>query len=209
MNYVFTYQTLVNREYNIYKEIIFNPFLFSFMGIKDPKEVKDVITYTKNKSSDILCNVIDGEKIKLYDLMIIYKVLLDNNFFENEAFNLYSNYVDELLLSSKVDEVTILVNDIDPKIEDMIVQNIIKRFSNSPKLKVVKTKSSLVSEDIKKIDWDCISVRDVEQVIDIINNNKIKDKDIILEENGFNKLDPAHYIILQEKDGRIDYRSMI
>lgn len=209
MNYVFTYQTLVNREYNIYKEIIFNPFLFSFMGIKDPKEVKDVITYTKNKSSDILYNVIDGEKIKLYDLMIIYKVLLDNNFFENEAFNLYSNYVDELLLSSKVDEVTILVNDIDPKIEDMIVQNIIKRFSNSPKLKIVKTKSSLVSEDIKKIDWDCISVRDVEQVIDIIDNNKIKDKDIILEENGFNKLDPAYYIILQEKDGRIDYRSMI
>lgn len=209
MNYVFTYQTLVNREYNVYKEIIFNPFLFSFMGIKDPKEVKDVITYTKNKSSDILYNVIDGEKIKLYDLMIIYKVLLDNNFFENEAFNLYSNYVDELLLSSKVDEVTILVNDIDPKIEDMIVQNIIKRFSNSPKLKIVKTKSSLVSEDIKKIDWDCISVRDVEQVIDIIDNNKIKDKDIILEENGFNKLDPAYYIILQEKDGRIDYRSMI
>lgn len=209
MNYVFTYQTLVNREYNIYKEIIFNPFLFSFMGIKDPKEIKDVITYTKNKSSDILYNVIDGEKIKLYDLMIIYKVLLDNNFFENEAFNLYSNYVDELLLSSKVDEVTILVNDIDPKIEDMIVQNIIKRFSNSPKLKIVKTKSSLVSEDIKKIDWDCISVRDVEQVIDIIDNNKIKDKDIILEENGFNKLDPAYYIILQEKDGRIDYRSMI
>lgn len=209
MNYVFTYQTLVNREYNIYKEIIFNPFLFSFMGIKDPKEVKDVITYTKNKSSDILYNVIDGEKIKLYDLMIIYKVLLDNNFFENEAFNLYSNYVDELLLSSKVDEVTILVNDIDPKIEDMIVQNIIKRFGNSPKLKIVKTKSSLVSEDIKKIDWDCISVRDVEQVIDIIDNNKIKDKDIILEENGFNKLDPAYYIILQEKDGRIDYRSMI
>ena len=40
MNYVFTYQTLVNREYNIYKEIIFNPFLFSFMGIKDPKEVR-------------------------------------------------------------------------------------------------------------------------------------------------------------------------
>lgn len=209
MNYVFTYQTLVNREYNIYKEIIFNPFLFSFMGIKDPKEIKDVITYTKNKSSDILYNVIDGEKIKLYDLMIIYKVLLDNNFFENEAFNLYSNYVDELLLSSKVDEVTILVNDIDPKIEDMIVQNIIKRFGNSPKLKIVKTKSSLVSEDIKKIDWDCISVRDVEQVIDIIDNNKIKDKDIILEENGFNKLDPAYYIILQEKDGRIDYRSMI
>lgn len=209
MNYVFTYQTLVNREYNIYKEIIFNPFLFSFMGIKDPKEVKDVITYTKNKSSDILYNVIDGEKIKLYDLMIIYKVLLDNNFFENEAFNLYSNYVDELLLSSKVDEVTILVNDIDPKIEDMIVQNIIKRFSNNPKLKIIKTKSSLVSEDIKKIDWDCISVRDVEQVIDIIDNNKIKGKDIILEENGFNKLDPAYYIILQEKDGRIDYRSMI
>lgn len=209
MNYVFTYQTLVNREYNIYKEIIFNPFLFSFMGIKDPKEIKDVITYTKNKSSDILYNVIDGEKIRLYDLMIIYKVLLDNNFFENEAFNLYSNYVDELLLSSKVDEVTILVNDIDPKIEDMIVQNIIKRFSNSPKLKIVKTKSSLVSEDIKKIDWDCISVRDVEQVIDIIDNNNIKDKDIILEENGFNKLDPAYYIILQEKNGRIDYRSMI
>lgn len=209
MNYVFTYQTLVNREYNIYKEIIFNPFLFSFMGIKDPKEVKDVITYTKNKSSDILCNVIDGEKIKLEDLIIIYKVLLDNNFFENEAFNLYSNYVDELLLSSKVNEVTILVNDLDPKIEDMIVQNIIKRFSNNPKLKIIKTKSSLVSEDIKKIDWDCISVRDVEQVIDIIDNNNIKGKDIILEENGFNKLDPAYYIILQEKDGRIDYRPMI
>lgn len=209
MNYVFTYQTLVNREYNIYKEIIFNPFLFSFMGIKDPKEVKDVITYTKNKSSNILYNVIDGEKIKPLDLMFIYRVLFENNFFENEAFNLYSNYVDELLLSSKVDGVTILVNEFDPKIEDMVVQNIIRRFSNSPKLKIVKTKSSLVSEDIKKIDWDCISVRDVEQVIDIIDNNKIKGKDIILEENGFNKLDPAYYIILQEKDGRIDYRSMI
>lgn len=209
MTYVFTYHTLVNREYNIYKEIIFNPFLFSYIDIFDPSTIKDLVTYTKDKKVNILENVLIGEEIDIYNYIVINKVLLDNGFYENEEFNLYSNYVDELLFSEKVKNVIILVNDLDEGIEDMEVNNVVRRFKNNRKLQVIKTKSSLVSEDLKELSWDCISVRDIEQVIDIVVNNDIENKDIIIEEIPHNKLDPVNYILLQEKNGRIDYRAMI
>lgn len=209
MHYVFSYQTLVNREYNIYKEILFNPFLFSYLGIKDPKEIKDIIDFTKNKKANILENVLLGEKITASDLLLIYKILSDSNFFETEEFNLYSLYVDDLLFSDKVSKITIIVNDLSEEIVNMEIANIKKRFNNDSKLNIIKSSTSLYSEILKTIDWDCVSFRDIEQAIDVITNNKISNKDIILEETSFNNLDPVHYIILQEKDGRIDYRSMI
>jgi hypothetical protein len=67
-----------------------------------------------------------------------------------------------------------------------------------------------VSEDLKSIEWDCVCLRDVEQAIELINSDvSIKDKDIILDESHFNKIDPVNYILLQEKEARVDYRAMI
>ena len=210
MKYVFQYNTIVNRDYNIYKEIIINPFVFSFLGVFDPTSIKDIIEYSKNKDVNILKNIILGRNLNTAVFVAIYKILLDYKFFETEAFNIYSKYIDNLLSSSKVDEVVVLVNDIDDKIEEQEVENLKRRFNSHIKLKIIRTKYPFVSRDLEEMDWNCISLRDVEQAIELINSNvSLKNKDIILDESPFNKIDPVNYIVLQEKEGRVDYRSMI
>jgi hypothetical protein len=210
MKYVFQYNTIVNRDYNIYKEIIINPFIFSFLGVFDPTSIKDIVDYSKNKDVNILKNIILGRNINTAVFVTIYKILLDFKFFETEPFNIYSKYIDKLLSSSKVEEVIILVNDIDDKIEEQEIKNLKERFNSHIKLKIIRTKYPFVSSNLKEIDWDCVSLRDVEQAIELINSDvSIKNKDIILDESPFNKIDPVNYIVLQEKEGRVDYRSMI
>lgn len=210
MKYVFQYNTIVNRDYNIYKEIIINPFIFSFLGVFDPTLIKDIVKYSKDKDVNILKNIIPGRVLNTAVFVTIYKILLDYKFFKTEPFNIYSTYIDNLLTSSKVEEVTILVNDIDNKIEEQEIENLKNRFNSHIKLKIVKTKYPFVSGDLKDIEWDCVSLRDVEQAIELINSDvSIKNKDIILDESSFNKIDPVNYIVLQEKEGRVDYRSMI
>jgi len=210
MKYVFQYNTIVNRDYNIYKEIIINPFVFSFLGVFDPTLIKNVIDYSKDKDVNILKNIIPGRVLNTALFITIYKILLDYKFFSKEPFNIYSKYIDNLLSSSKVDEVIILVNDIDESIENQEVENIKNRFKSHVKLKIIRTKYPFVSEDLKDMDWDCVCLRDVEQAIELINSNvSIKGKDIILDESPFNKIDPVNYILLQEKEARVDYRSMI
>lgn len=210
MRYVFQYNTIINRDYNIYKEIVINPFIFSFLGVYDPTKIKNIVDYAKTKDVNILKNVIPGKNINTALFITIYKILLDYKFFSTESFNIYSKYIDDLLNSSKVDEVVILVNDIDSTIEEQEIENIKSRFGSHLKLKIIKTKYPFVSEDLKKIDWDCVSLRDVEQAIELINSDlSIKGKDIVLDESPFNKIDPVNYILLQEKEARVDYRSMI
>lgn len=209
MKYVFQYNTLVNRDYNIYKEILLNPFVFSFLGIYDPTNLKSVVDYTKDKDVNILKNIIIGTNINTALFITIYKILLDYKFFASEPFNLYSKYVEDLLKSDKVEEVIILVNDIDKIIEEQEIENLKNRFK-SIKLKIVVTEYPFISDDLKSMDWNCVSLRDVEQAIELINSNvSIKGKDIILDELPFNKIDPVNYILLQEKEGRVDYRAMI
>ena len=210
MKYVFQYNTIVNRDYNIYKEIIINPFIFSFLGVFDPTQVKNIVDYSKSKDVNILKNIIPERVLNTALFVTIYKVLLDYKFFASEPFNIYSNYIDNLLASSKVEQVTILINDIDSAIEDQEIENINNRFKSHIKLKIVRTKYSFVSEDLKDMDWDCVCLRDVEQAIELANSDiSIKGKDIILDESPFNKIDPVNYILIQEKEARVDYRSMI
>lgn len=210
MKYVFQYNTLVNRDYNIYKEITLNPFVFSFVGIFDPNKVMNIVDYSKKRKANILENIIPGTTLTLESLIMIYKILLDYDFFKSEQFNIYSKYVDSLLSSPKVEEVTIMVNDITDEIQDHQIENIKNRFNSHINLKIKKTKSPFISEDLKEIEWDCVSLRDVEEVIELVNSDvSIKGKDIILDESTFNKIDPVNYIILQEKEARVDYRAMI
>jgi hypothetical protein len=210
MKYVFQYNTIVNRDYNIYKEIIINPFIFSFLGVFDPTAIKNIVEYSKNKDVNILKNIIPGRNLNTAVLVAIYKILLDYRFFETESFNLYSKYIDYLLSSSKVDEVTILIDDIVDMVEEQEIKNLNSRFGSHAKLKIVKTNFPFVSGDLKDMDWNCVSMRDVEQAIELINSDvSLKNKDIILDESPFNKIDPVNYIVLQEKEGRVDYRSMI
>jgi hypothetical protein len=152
MKYVFQYNTLVNRDYNIYKEIIINPFVFSFLGIFDPMKIKDIIDYSKDKDVNILKNIIPGKNLNTAVLVAIYKILLDYKFFAIESFNVYSKYIDKLLKSAKVDEVTILINDIDVAIEEQEIENIKNRFNSHVKLKILRTKYPFVSEDLKSIE---------------------------------------------------------
>lgn len=210
MKYVFQYNTIVNRDYNIYREIMLNPFVFSFLGVFDPTLTKDIIDYSKNKDVNILKNIIPGRVLNTALLVTIYKILLDYKFFMDEPFNLYSKYIDSLLGSSKVEEVTVLVNDIDITIEEQEIENLKKRFKSHIKLKIIRTKYPFVSENLKEMDWNCVCLRDVEQAIELINSDvSIKGKDIILDESLFNRIDPVNYILLQEKEARVDYRSMI
>jgi hypothetical protein len=210
MKYVFLYNTIVNRDYNIYKEIITNPFIFSFLGVYDPTEIKNIVDYFKSKDANILKNIIPGMNLNTAELVAIYKILLDYNFFLSEPFNFYSEYIDNLLKSSKVDEVIILINDIDDLIEEQESKNVKDRFKSHAKIKVIRTKRPFISSELKSLDWDCVSFRDVEQAIELINSDvSIKGKDIILDESSFNKIDPVNYILLQEKEARVDYRSMI
>ena len=210
MKYVFQYSTLVNRDYNIYKEIIINPFIFSFLGVYDPLTVKSAIEYSKTKDVNILKNIIPGNNLNTAVFITIYKMLLDYEYFATEQFNVYSKYVDDLLASSKVEEVTILVNDVATDIENQEIENIKNRFNSHIKLKIVRTDSIFVSKDLEEIEWNCVCLRDVEEAIELINSNiSIKNKDIILDELPFNKIDPVNYILLQEKEGRVDYRAMI
>ncbi len=210
MKYVFQYNTIVNRDYNIYKEIIMNPFVFSFLGVYNPTLIKKPMEYMKSKDVNILNNIIPGRTLNTALFITIYKILLDYKFFENESFNVFSKYVDDLLGSSKVEEVILLVNDIDETIEDQEIKNINRRFNSHIKLKIIRTKYPFISEDLKNIDWNCVCLKDVEQAIELINSDvSIKGKDIILDETPFNKIDPVNYILLQEKEGRVDYRPMV
>ena len=145
MRYVFQYNTLVNRDYNIYREIIINPFIFSFLGVFDPTTIKDIVSYSKSKDVNILKNIIPNRNLNTALFVTIYKILLDYKFFATESFNLYSKYIDHLLKSSKVDEVTILVNDIDSFVEDQEIENINSRFNSHLKLKIVRTKYPFVN----------------------------------------------------------------
>lgn len=210
MKYVFHYDTLVNREYNIYREIIINPFIFSYLGIFDPNYLKDIIKYTKEKSPNMLENVIPGSTITTEMLVGIYRILTDYKFFETEEFGLYSGYVDKLLASSKVEKVYIVVKEIDPVIEEQVIVNIRRRFQDHTDLEIITMRDSFISEALINIEWDMVSVRDVEQVIELVNSDvNIKGKDIVIDEAPYNKLDPVNYIVLNEKDAKIDYRAMI
>ena len=210
MKYVFQYNTIVNRDYNIYKEIIINPFVFSFLGVFDPTKIKNILDYSKNKDVNILKNIIPDRTLNTALFITIYKILLDYKFFAKEPFNIYSKYIDNLLSSSKVDDVTIIVNDIDNAIELQEIENIKERFKSHIKLKIVRSNNPFVSDVLRDMEWDCICLRDVEQAIEIINSDvSIKGKDIILDESPFNKIDPVNYILLQEKEARVDYRSMV
>lgn len=210
MNYVFTYHSIVNREYNIYKEIKFNPFLFSYIDTYNPMDIKDINRFSKSKQINILNNLVDDVELDIMDFLVIYKILMENGFFKTESFNLYSNYVDELLFSDKVEEVTIIIQEIDKKAIDHVKNNITRRFGNHHKLKLVVSENGNIVEDLKETTWNAVSIRDLDQAMSIINSDiNIKDKDIILDELQFNILDATHYIILQEKEGRIDYRTMI